>query len=380
MSRTPRCARSGGPPDAGRPFTLYGWHLSFYAGKVRCYLANKGIPFRDREVSLYTLTRQIKRRTGAVVMPVVVTPEGDWLQDSSAIIDELERRFPEYPVLPATPVQRFASVLLETWGDEWWIPIAMHTRWSHPENYVLFESDAGPALLPYFPGFLQKRAVARVARLLRSYLPQVGIVPDQLAMMDAWTRSMLDSLDAHFAQHRYLLGGRPTIGDFGLVGTMYGHLGRDPWPKRELVDPRKNLRAWIDRMAKPVPGASGDLPAADRIPPSLDPVWQSIVREFLPMIEAILENTRALAAAVPEGQPLPRNAGEVVCPMGNGQFRRGGMPFAIWKMQRLLDIHRAMPPEQQSSVRVWLRSIGGERMLDLEIPRLKRVALRVALA
>ena len=361
-----------------KPYILYGWHLSFYAGKVRCYLRYKRIPFVDQEVDFYTLTRRIKKRTGAAVMPIVVTPGGEWLQDSSSIIDQFEQRFPEPAVVPQWPVQRFASVLLETWGDEWWIPIAMHTRWSYPENYALFERDAGSALLPHFPRFLQKRAVGQVAKLLRSYLPQVGIVPEQFGMMDAGTRAMLDALDTHFAQHRFLLGDRPTVGDFGLVGTMYGHLGRDPWPKRELVDPRPHLRAWIDRMAEPR-GDGGALLAADAIPVTLDPVFRSIVHEYLPMVEAILVKTVALAKDKPRGQALPRGAGEIGYPMGDGQFRRGGMPFTMWKMQRLLDVFRAMSEDGQKSVRAWLQSIGGERLLDMDIPRLKRMTLQVAL-
>src|SRR3546814_7047902 len=89
--------------------------------------------------------RRIPAKTGAMVMPVVVTPEGEWLQDTTHIVDVLEQRFPDAPVLPATPRQRIVAELLEMWADEWWIPAAMHYRWSFPENYLLFEADAGNA-------------------------------------------------------------------------------------------------------------------------------------------------------------------------------------------------------------------------------------------
>ena len=361
-----------------KPFTMYGWHLSYYAGKVRCYLHYKGIPFTDQEVSLVTLLR-IKRRTGLAVMPVVVTPEGEWIQDTSVIIDRLEQRFPDRPVLPQSPVQRFASMLLETWGDEWWMPIAMHTRWTYPENYPLFEHDSGNAMLPGFPKFLQQRAVNMVATRLRGYVPRVGIRPEQYEMMDAWTRAMCDHLDTHFGQHRYLLGNRPTLGDFGLVGTMYGHLGRDPWPKRELIDPRRNLRAWIDRMAAPPKYPCGDLPASDAIPSTLDPVLRSIAREFQPMMEANLAELLQAAPSVPHGTPLPRGLGDIDFPMGNGRFSRAATPFVLWKMQRLLDLYRAMTPADQMAVLSWLRSFGGEKVLDMKIPRLRRVTAQVAI-
>ena len=242
--------RRAGWPHMRNSDVLYGWHLSYFSGKVRCYLQHKNISFTDAPVDLWTLTRAIKQRFGIPVMPVVVTPEGEWLQDSSVIIDRLEETFSDRSVIPASRVQRFAAYLLETWGDEWWTPIAMHTRWSFPENYALFEQEAGQALLPRFPRFIQRIAVALVARQLRSYLPRVGIVPEQFAIMDGWTVRVLDHLEAHFATNAYLLGGRPTIGDFGLIGPMYGHLGRDPWPRRELIAPRPHVRAWIDRMAQ----------------------------------------------------------------------------------------------------------------------------------
>ena len=118
-------------------YTLYGWHLSYFTGKVLCYLNYKRIPFVHREVDMTTLMWRIKRKVGAVVVPVLVTPEQQWIDDSSLIIDHLEQRFPDPFVLPPTPAQRFASYLMEAWGDEWWVPIAMHTRWtSRALNYM----------------------------------------------------------------------------------------------------------------------------------------------------------------------------------------------------------------------------------------------------
>ena len=52
------------------PATLYGWHLSYYTGKVRSYLLHKQIPFVDQPVDLLTLGWRIQRREAhASVMP-----------------------------------------------------------------------------------------------------------------------------------------------------------------------------------------------------------------------------------------------------------------------------------------------------------------------
>ncbi len=358
--------------------TLYGWHLSYFTGKVLCYLRYKQIPFVDQPVSLLTLTRRIKRKTGAAVMPVLCTPEGEWIQDSSIIMDRMEAVYPHHPVEPSTPVQRFASSLMEAWGDEWWIPMAMHTRWTYPENYALFEKEAGHGLLPHFPGFVQRRAVAYVARTLRGYLPSVGVRPEQYALMDSWMAQMLDLLDAHFEQHPYLFGGRPGVGDFGLVGSMYGHLGRDPWPARMLIAPRPHLRAWIDRMAHPVQtkGHDGWL-ADDRIAPTLEAIFRIIFKEFLPMLEGINRQVQAALPGLIPGKALPRGLDDVEMPMGDGRFRRIAMPYTLWMAQRTLDVYRTTHPYGQAQVRDWLASVGGSDFLELNIPRLRRNGLRV---
>ena len=361
-------------------YTLYGWQVSYFAGKVRCYLEYKRIPYTERPINLWELMVTIKRRTGASVMPVVVTPEGRWLQDSSDIIDHLEARFPERPVVPDTPAQRAAAYLLEAWGDEWWVPVAMHTRWSYPENYALFEREVGRDLLPGFPRFVQARAVAHVAHILRGMLHAVGIRHAQHDWLLRWTTHMLDLLEAHFRELPYLLGHCPSLADFGLVGTLYGHLGRDPWPARELVAPRPHLRAWIDRMAHPPAQPLGDWLPGDAIAPTLRPVLQVIGAEFVPMVAAINDAVHEGMARWTPGRPLPRGLRDITIPSQHGPFQRAALPYTLWMAQRVRDVVCAAAPHEQQAMRAALAEWGAADLLTLPLPRLERHALRVALA
>ncbi len=360
-------------------YTLYGWHLSYFTGKALCYLRYKRVPFVLKDVDMFTLMRRIKRNTGAVVMPVMVSPQGEWIQDSSRIIDHIEAQAPDPSIIPSTPVLRFSAYLFEAWGDEWWVPIAMHTRWSYPENYTLFEHDAGRALLPWLPRFVQRLAVRKVANSLRSMLHKVGVRREQFAVMDEWTRRTLDQLDLHFSQSPFLLGNTPSLADFGLVGSMYGHLGRDPWPARELIAPRVHLRAWIDRMAQPTQSQTVGAapPADDHIAPTLEPIVRAIFKEFLPLLQGINSQAKAMLATLPAGRGLPRTLQDVTVPMGEGQFSRAAMPYTLWMAQRALDVVRAMTPADQETLRCWLRTVGGEGFLELDIPTLRLHALRV---
>src|SRR5436190_6197317 len=64
-------------------FTLYGWEVSYYTGKVRSYLRFKGIPYTEIAPTLFDYYVTLRRRTGVVAIPVMRTPEGEWWQDSS---------------------------------------------------------------------------------------------------------------------------------------------------------------------------------------------------------------------------------------------------------------------------------------------------------
>ena len=367
-------------------YTLHGWHLSYYTGKVLCYLRYKGIPFDGPRASAWTLLRQIKKRFGAAVMPVLVTPQGEWIQDSGDIIAQLELRYPARSITADDAVVRFASALMEAWGDEWWVPVAMHSRWSYPENYALFERDAGPQLLPGFPKVLQNMAVAKVAKVLRAMLHNAGVRPAHNEVLEAWTRNMLDLLDAHFATQPYLFGQAPLLGDFGLVGTMYGHLGRDPWPAREWIAKRPHLRAWIDRMSQEQPEAHGAQAALDApvIAPTLLPVFTAIFAEFTPYVAQTNAQVKAAiataTATAPEGRLLKRSLGDVRLPTSAGTLARKALPFAVWKVQGVLHSVADMSPADQARVRLWAAPLGGEAFLNLQLQALERSGLRVRAA
>src|SRR5262249_38336347 len=64
------------------------------------------------------------------LVPLVVTPEGKGIQDSTPIIEALEERFSEPSVHPADATLRFLSALIEEFGDEWGNKWMFHYRWA----------------------------------------------------------------------------------------------------------------------------------------------------------------------------------------------------------------------------------------------------------
>jgi glutathione S-transferase len=361
-----------------RPYTFYGLPTSMFSAKTRAYLRFKNIPYVEKVPTMYTYMVTIKRRCGSPMAPVIIDPDGVWIADSSDIADALEKRYPKMPVVPSTPVQKFAAYLFELWGDEFWYSTALHTRWSHPENYPIWEEDMG-LMLPGLPKWLRGLLLRKTAQpMLNAHHKPMGVVPENFETIDRWTEAQLDLLEAHFAKHPCLFGSRPSLGDMGIVITLFGHLYLDPWSRKHLIDPRPNVKAWIERMQEPKP-LQGDFLPGDEIPETLLPLLRGMCHDMLPYVRGDLQEVRAILPQTAGSDRLPRTLGKIEQPMGERSIQRVALPYTLWMVQRMLDVYRAMPAKDQDTVHTWLRSIGGEGFLSLDIPRLRRVGLHAAI-
>src|SRR6266853_1153597 len=74
------------------------------------------------------------------IIPLVVTPEGSGIQDSTPIIDKIEKLYPEPSIHPDDPIANFISALVEEFGDEWGNKWMFHYRWAREVDQI---SSAG---------------------------------------------------------------------------------------------------------------------------------------------------------------------------------------------------------------------------------------------
>ena len=360
-----------------RRYQHFALEMSLYSGKTRAYLRHKQLPFDERTVRLWTAPWLV-RKVGALVLPVLRTPEGEWWQDTADIIDRLEVRHPQRSVLPTGPRQRLAASVLEAWGDEFWLPSAMHYRWNFSENLDrLLRPEAGDNLMPFAPRFIKNLLAEKVAMTPQSFLPGLGVKPPQWDTIVNWTEFHCDALDAHFAQYPYLLGGRPCLGDFGLIGPLYAHLGRDPYPARELVGRRPHLQAWVQRMQQPEGGTPGEFLPDDAIPDTLLPMLTSAFEEFWPLLTGSLDRYREIAGDIGPGRRLPRLLGPVTVPMRGRPYRLRGRSFLLWKWQRMQAVYEGLTVAERHSCDAWLTALGAADRFATPPPRVRRMALHV---
>ena len=74
------------------------------------------------------------------------TPDGEWIQDSSEIIDYCEKLHTKTTAVPVTPRQRLAAYLVELLADEWLVVPACWERWyysrpSQQPNHLAFNAQ-----------------------------------------------------------------------------------------------------------------------------------------------------------------------------------------------------------------------------------------------
>ena len=380
-------SNGGGATATGRKMTqgfeLYGAEVSYFTGKIRAYLRYKKIPFVETVASREIYKTVIMPRVGWPVIPVMVTPEGETLQDTTDMIDALETRYPDPSVYPATPRQRFAALLLEVYGDEWLKIPAMHYRWTKNRDFAV--TEFGRLSRPDLPEDAQREIGEETAKPFAGALPALGCTEVSGPAIEKSYEGLLGELEAHFSRHDYLFGSRPSIGDFGLIGPLYAHQYRDPASGELMKRVAPHVAKWVERMMKPPHPKEGEFLSGDEIPDTLIPVLQRVMREYLPVLLSTAENFKTFLAGHQEvatgEQELPRAIGFHEYTLEGVTASRAIFPFDLWMLQRPLDHLRGLEGAEREAVEKLLNMTGGEAMMTFpDYPRLTRRNFKLALA
>ena len=358
-------------------YTLYGAEISYFTGKVRAYLRWKNLPFVEIKSDANVYRDVIVPRVGFPVIPVLVTSSDETLQDSTAIIEALECRHGQPSIVPVTPVQRLVASLLELYGDEWLVIPAMHYRWHHNREWAI--ESFGALNAPDASRDEQIAAGTRRAAPFANAAVLLGAEPHMHAAIEKSYEALLAELDRHFAQHDYLLGTRPSIGDFGLFGPLYAHQYRDPKSGELMHRIAPHVVQWVERMNHPPHPRAGEFLANDEIPNTLLPILDRMMREQLPVLADSAIKLRDWLTAHP-GERIPRAIGTHEFVLDGQRGTRIVRPYSLWMMQRSRDVYRGLNATERAIADRLLISVGGKRFIDFaDPPRLARDGLSVRL-
>lgn len=377
-----------------KPYILYGSQVSLYTGKIRSYLRKKQLPFEERLTNHPHFLTVVAAKAGGVFQPTIEAPDGAVVRDTTAIIDFIEARHTESSVYPVGPAQRLMALLFELFGDEGLLKAAMHYRWNYPE-------DNNEWVLQEFSRFANadSKAEARAqaeqmeAGIRSIILPGLGINTKTASAIEASYEEFLDLFEQHLQTFPYLLGGRPCIGDFGLMAPLYAHLGRDPYSASLMKKRAPAVYAWVERMNAADSGMADfpDMPSEfltnDIIPETLLPIIKLITQDFMPELHSVI---RFLDAWLAQQDKLPANTpvvsggvvamgvigalGEHTVSMRDVEIKQVVRHYSQWMFQRVLDHYLSLNSTDLAAVNSCLESTGILPYLNSDTSwRIKRV-------
>ncbi|MFK7896969.1 MAG: glutathione S-transferase N-terminal domain-containing protein [Myxococcota bacterium] len=387
-------------------YKLYSWEHSYFSGKVRAYLRFKqsqgdlGQGFEDILATPELIAGRLTPRSGSGAVPQLETPSGDWIQDSSSIIDHCEAAHPGLALIPdleMRPRQRLASYLIELLADEWTVVPAFWQRWFFSENgrepshrtfneqqwgAVMNPDGRGPERQAAGAGFFEAAFGISDTREnpkgVYAGLVHLGCDDRTERAWQASQHHLLECLETHFAEHDYLLGGRPSLGDYGLLGPLYAHLYRDAVPGFYLRTHFPLVTEWVERtngesalnarqygqklyglgeagelVPRVATSDGGDWLPGDAIPETLLPILAIFFDEMWPTLRTSVEtlarflesDDHAESGEVP-GKTFIATPGFIEHQTGKGglthpfsiggiESRRMVVPYQAWMLQRL---------------------------------------------
>lgn len=341
---------------------LYGMPASLYTGKVRAYLMQQGIAFEERTAGDPRFLASIVPQVGRWIIPVLECPDGRILQDGADIIATLEREGQAcISALPRDPLLRVIARLFEWFGGEGLLRPAMHYRWNFDaDNLPFLREDFGLALAA--PGASQAERDERFERAagrMRKAATSFGVTPESAPAIEAAYLEFLDLFNAHLAEHPFLLGEHPSLGDYGLYAPLHAHLGRDPHPARLMQQRAARVWRWTERMGQ---GAHGRLEYgtaqaapldAANLPDTLKALMRFIARDYLPECEAYVAYTNDWLARHPAlatgsnglERPGDRSIGMTTFNWRGHSLRVAVMPYRLYLLQQIQDEAASLGPE-----------------------------------
>tara|TARA_R110002096_G_scaffold5863_13_gene27038 strand:+ start:2379 stop:3494 length:1116 start_codon:yes stop_codon:yes gene_type:complete len=364
-------------------YTLYGVEGSYYAAKTRYQLLRKGIPFDELPCDRAAFAEVIVPRVGYPVVPVVITPAGETLQDTAEIFTALEARHPEPALMPPGPLRAFAASVMELLADEWLKLPALHYRWHYDAEFAIqmmgYNND------PHVSAAEQRRVGAKIAAGFSSWPEHLGVTAATRAAVEASWLDCLALLETHFAAHDFAFGDAPCLADCAMMGPLYAHLYRDPHSGAIVRERAPAVCAWIARMRTDEPGAGQAAHVADDVPDTIRAVLRHLARDCAPTLADANPLLQAWLGNRPDRE-IPRYVGKHRFTLGRGHpYAAEGLrsihPFELWKAQRVRDRFAAATAVERERLRQFCDDIDGAALLDLTfVHRLERRGFRLVRA
>lgn len=368
------------------PLTLYGAPVGLWTGKIRSYLRKQGIPFIERLPTDPIFQREVMPAVKRFINPVIRFTDGTLVQDTADIIDHLEQHgYARFSVYPKSPLQYTVARALDLFAGEGLVRAAMHYRWSYREdNESFLRHEFG---LAYRATGMPQAAIDQqldaFMGYLNAYLPKLGITDKTAGAIETAYEDLLAALDAHFRVCPYLLGGQPTVADFGLIANLFAHLGRDPYPADLMKRKAPSVFRWTERMMAndpdmpEFPKVAFALADQDVLPETLSPVLKLMAKDYLPELKMavahidswLAQQDHVAEGSIVGGKPTVRTIGQSSFSLRGVQLDTMVWPYAISRLQCVTDSFQKCDSTEKKRIYEYFEAQGLAELLTLKASR-----------
>ncbi len=269
-------------------YRIFGAEMSPYSVKVRAYFRYKGIP--HQWLSRRANEEDFQKYARLPIVPLVVTPDGTGIQDSTPIMEKLEADFPEPSIHPEDPDLNFLSALIEEYGDEWGNKLMFHHRWFGEADQLATAHVLARGGMPDASWEEVDKASSSVRERMVSRVHFTGSSPENAPLISGYLDQLLEILKLHLVDRKYLFGARPAFADFGLGLQVY-EMALDPTAGAIIRARAPEVLAWAYRMTEP--RNDGPFENWKSLKLTLEPLLRDAGEFFLPWSTA---NAKALEA------------------------------------------------------------------------------------
>ena len=269
--------------------------------------------------------------------------------DSTPLIRRFETEFAGRSVVPTSPALALIDALLEDFADEWLTKAMFHYRWSYAPDI----DKAGRILATWLQPVASDEVLRNAAHLISTRqierLRYVGSNPQTTPIIEAGYRRVLQTMEAHFQAHPFMMGARPGTGDFALYGQLTQLVQFDPTPMALAVEIAPRVCGWV--------GVVEDLSGLEvtdagwltghELPPTLWQLLREVGRLYTPLL---LANAQALQA----GQS------EFTTQVDGQTWTQQVFPYQAKCWAGLRRDYLALAPSERQRVDPWLQGTGCE--------------------
>ena len=282
------------------PLRLSGVPGSPYTRKMAALLRYRRLAFE-----LYPSSKGVPGlpRAQPHLLPTFYLPDAQGqlqaVTDSTPLIRRFEAEFAGRSVMPSSPALALIDALLEDFADEWLTKAMFHYRWSYAPDI----DKAGHILATWLQPLASDEELRQMADWVSTRqierLRFVGSNPQTMPIIEAGYQRVLQAMEAHLRQHRFMMGARPGSCDFGLYGQLTQLVQFDPTPMAVAVAHAPRVCGWV-AVAEDLSGLEvndGDWLAGDALPATLSALLREVGRLYAPLL---LANAHALQAGQAE--------------------------------------------------------------------------------